>query len=504
MGNFSCLVKSVVDESIVEIETFYKPLMFDKKAGKLIFKLNSKHKIDLNELVVAVIWKQDYNKSLVLKEFIKNFDEKNSNNRVILPFELIKYQIPTIIQSITPRLPSVDLCIHYTYEVPYFIINWIDNNLRFGIRKIMFYDGTYKSKLTKQIRNYYGENKKLIIRPYDMTFESLCHPSILLKQFEYLNLNDKIKKYLTDSCKDFFNGKFIDKHKFRSFHEQVSVNDCFTVLKEQYEFIAHFDLDEFIFPRNYKTDEDFYKKNVSYSCDDGANKICPMKVFSNSFESERSDQTNDNYFYNYLMEIIKKEITNKQKLSQLGSIYFQDSPFIKPGIDENNLIEKLGIFLKDYDRIKTFPYHLKLSAPPYTSWHMFAIEKEDFSYVQYLYNSYKTFISCVYNRYLNKSTKMNSNLVRYFYFNAEPDERPTKAIHYYKNTNTIFIHRPIDFVKPIWRIQAPYKTGHFLSHFRTDIGWLYNTKMTGSIRKLNLDFEYVIFLLKNFTSYCYN
>ena len=48
----------------------------------------------------------------------------------------------------------------------------------------MFYDGTDKSKLTKQIRNYYGENKKLIIRPYDMTFESLCHPSILLKQFE--------------------------------------------------------------------------------------------------------------------------------------------------------------------------------------------------------------------------------------------------------------------------------------------------------------------------------
>ena len=73
MENFSCLVKSVADESIVEIETFYKPLMFDKKAGKLIFKLNSKHKIDLNELVVAVIWKQDYNKSLVLKEFIKNF-----------------------------------------------------------------------------------------------------------------------------------------------------------------------------------------------------------------------------------------------------------------------------------------------------------------------------------------------------------------------------------------------------------------------------------------------
>ena len=99
---------------------------------------------------------------------------------------------------------------------------------------------------------------------------------------------------------------------------------------------------------------------------------------------------------------------------------------------------------------------------------------------------------------------MNSNLVRYFYFNAEPEERPTKAIHYYKNTNTIFIHRPIDFVKPIWRIKAPYKSGHFLSHFRTDLSRLYVTKRTGSIRKLNLDFEYVVFLLKNFTSYCYN
>ena len=484
--------------------------MYDKEAGKLIFKLNnSKENIGVNKLVIAVIWKPDYNKSLDLNEFINKFDETDSKERVVFPFDFIKYQIPTIIHSINQRLPFVGLCVHFTYKIHVDIINWIDNNLMFGIHKIMFYDGTNEGELTTKIRNHYGEKKKLIVRPYNMTFDSLCHPNSLLKQFEFLNLNDKIKKYLINSCSGLFNKSFINSFSFRSIHEQITVNDCFTVLKEQYEFIAYFDLDEFIFPRNYKNYYDFYEKNVSYSCDN-VDKICPLKVFSNSFETERSEGTYNNYFYNYLMQIIKKENKENDRMSEMGSLYFQDSPFFIPNIDENILIENLRSIASTKLEILSFPltfnlgfHNLRLGKVSTTVSHFFRIEREDISYVKYLYNTYNSFISCVYSRYLNKSTKINSNLVRYFYYTAEPEERPTKSVHYYKNINTIFIHRPLDYDESAWNIQVPYAMGH-LSHFRHSMSRLFKWNSTGSIKKLNLDFEYVIFLLKNFTSVCDN
>ena len=144
-----------------------------------------------------------------------------------------------------------------------------------------------------------------------------------------------------------------------------------------------------------------------------------------------------------------------------------------------------------------------MSAPPYISSHTFTVEKEDFPHVEYLYNTYISFISCVYNRYLNISSKINSNLLRYFFFKTEPIERSPKTIHYYKNVNTIWIHRPLDYKKSAWDIRS-YKWGHFISHFRSEMNEIYLRNFTGPIRKLNIDFEYVFFLLKNFTNYCWN
>jgi hypothetical protein len=506
--NFSCLIRSITDDKIMEIEAFHKPLMYDKEAGKLVFKFKSIERNDVEKMVIAVIWKPDYNKTINLNEFLNRFDEINSNNRV-LPFDLIKYQIPTIIESVNSRLPSVGLCVHYTYEMPNYIINWIENNLLFGFGIIMFYDGTNGGELTIKIRNHFGENNKLVIKPYNMTFDSLCSPSVLFNQFEHLNLNDKIRKYLSDSCQNLFNKNFKDPFAFRSFHEQVTVNDCLTVLKEQYEFIANFDLDEFIFPRNYKNYEDFYEKNATYSCD-RVDKICQLKVFYNSFKPEISDGTNKNYFYNYLMEIIQKEKKATEKISEMGSIYFLDSPFLIPDSQEKDLIENLGSIVKVDKELLSFPYkfnlgfhNLTLGKTSRIVTHTFIIEREDFSYVEYLYNNYKTFISCIYNRYLIKSSKINSNLARYLYYTAEPEERPSKVIYYYKHVNTIFIHRPIDFNESAWNIHVPYTSGH-ISHFRYSLTRLFKWNSTGSIRKLNIDFEYVFFLLQNYTNACDN
>ena len=122
----------------------------------------------MNKIVVAVILKPDFNKALDLDKFNKEFDE--TMNKIVLPYDLIKYQIPTIIRTENPRIPYIGQCVHYTHTLPSYILDWIDNNLSFGIRQIMFYDATANNDLNKTIMNRYENNDKLIIRPYDMTY----------------------------------------------------------------------------------------------------------------------------------------------------------------------------------------------------------------------------------------------------------------------------------------------------------------------------------------------
>ena len=84
-------------------------------------------------------------------------------------------------------------------------------------------------------------------------------------------------------------------------------------------------------------------------------------------------------------------------------------------------------------------------------------------------------------------------------------ERMGKKIHYYKNVKTLWVHWAWDVEK----IQGTWTCcddnsleGGFVLHFRENIRRIWKANYTGSIRKLNFDFEYVYFLLKHFTNYC--
>ena len=66
----------------------------------------------LNDIFVAIIRKYDYDKYLNLNNL------KTSNDtRLILPYNLIKYQIPSIVYSQNPRLKKVSLCVSYAYSI---------------------------------------------------------------------------------------------------------------------------------------------------------------------------------------------------------------------------------------------------------------------------------------------------------------------------------------------------------------------------------------------------
>ena len=77
-----------------------------------------------------------------------------------------------------------------------------------------------------------------------------------------------------------------------------------------------------------------------------------------------------------------------------------------------------------------------------------------------------------------------------------------KAINYYKNVKSLFIHYAIDAVKDHWSFHASEGDGNFLSHFRVNVNTFFKANFSGSIRKVNIDYEYVFFLLKNHTMFC--
>ena len=46
----------------VEVEAFQFPKIYNTEARKVVFKASSLQNFDLNEIVVAIIWKPDFNK----------------------------------------------------------------------------------------------------------------------------------------------------------------------------------------------------------------------------------------------------------------------------------------------------------------------------------------------------------------------------------------------------------------------------------------------------------
>jgi hypothetical protein len=151
--NYKCLAKSFQTNQIIEIIELDAidsvEINLYKENRKLIFSFKLENfksysqdptNFNLYYIVIAIIWKSDFDKSLDLVNFSNKLDKLDNN--LVQPYHLIRFQIPTIIKAQNPRLPTVSLCATYTYgTLPPEIYTWIDFNLAIGIKKILIYDG---------------------------------------------------------------------------------------------------------------------------------------------------------------------------------------------------------------------------------------------------------------------------------------------------------------------------------------------------------------------------
>jgi hypothetical protein len=376
------------------------------------------------------------------------------------------------------------------------LVNWFDYHLSSGIKEIVVYDSMEDKKLTQVLKEKYGEDERISIIPYNIAFNNLCDESILFDQFRNSNIHFKIKEYLIKSCKEFYNDEFLERYEWRYMHEEITGNDCFTFLREKHEFIAYYDFDEFVFTRQMGLISDFYDKNIIYSCNnESKNSICDL----NLFRHKKGD-----HFYTYLQNLIETERKGRD-VDKLGSIKFLHALYMPYKI-ANKLIKDMGLLIEKIETHENsfsslFPLYLYVSVEPYNAGHLFSVDIHDLEYIKYLHKAYNTFMSCVNELYLNNSINLDGNLKNYLYYVTESTERAQKEIHYYKNIKSVFHHFSEEKSKDTWNVLPSIYNGHFLAHFRSKLVYG-DLNVTGSIQKLNVDFEYMFYSLKHFTLFC--
>lgn len=469
--DFVCVLKYHKDQKneIVQLNVDKMFRSHHNESKKLSFKLNlnsfksyleNPPYFEVDSIVLAVILKSDF----YLKDALKK------TNQDIFPFSFITYQKPIIIKAYQPRLPSVGLCVHKTYQINSFLSlkNWIDYHLSFGIGDIRFYDAIENKTLTKFIEKTYGKNKKLTVVPYQRK---------VISSFDY-------QKRRFNRLIDIRGG-------------EITRNDCFTVLRCKHEFVAHYDLDEFIFPRSLNNYEDFYKRQSNYSCEN-KNSICSLNPFGHSKDK--------NYFYNYLNSLIEKERKGRDR-EKLRSVDFRRTIAFKPS-DENTILTinqlKNIIEATNSHEIHSYPLDIFIRMNKLKNLgYRFLIEKKDVDYVKYLYRSYENLVPCSFNKYLKESINRDLSLIRFLYFVTEygMKDKNYKKIHYYKNVNTIFTHWPLDYEEDTWTFIPSPENGHIVHHFREQFKPS-QQNFTDSIRLLSVDYEYLFFLLKRFSKFC--
>jgi hypothetical protein len=176
LDNYLCLLKCLNHE-IIELKPIESPTVYFGSNRKFIFKFNKTNFKSYNDtgyfnvdnILIAIIRIDDYNRTISENEFNERLNLTNSTikfDRIVLPYSLINYQKPLVIQPIEPRLKTVSSCIPYTYNVPSGIYDWIDLHLTNGISEIMFYDSTPNLELTQKINDKYQDDKRIIVMPY--------------------------------------------------------------------------------------------------------------------------------------------------------------------------------------------------------------------------------------------------------------------------------------------------------------------------------------------------
>ena len=201
--------------------------------------------------------------------------------------------------------------------------------------------------------------------------------------------------------------------------------------------------------------------------------------------------------YNYLISLIKKDKNNRHAC-QLAAIQFDRSLTLSNSQTvETDVIDMLETIIKQINSSTKFPINYNM-----LNAFNFNILKKDVDYVNYLIKTFKQFVPCIYRDHLKDIEIIETDKVRAIFFLYKWGHILPKSIHYSRNIKTFDLHSVTEAKFDTWILIPSPINGHFCSHFRTVQNNFEVNKVNESIRNLNIDFEYMNFILKNYTKFC--
>ncbi len=377
----------------------------------------------------------------------------------------ISYQVPDVIVVREPRLKRVGHCTKYLTE---WAVDYLDFFLsmleRIDIAEIILHDGTENEIFIKD-HKLHSKFEFVTYRPlYGKNVSSFC-------------LNDK------RCMKHNLSSIGIMESKAGFIFQYLSLNDCYLKLGYKYEFVSVFDPDEAIFPRvlNPRNHVDLVSKWNLKQCE--FDSICQQHPFSNSL-------------YDYIINIIRKsQLANDYSL--LRSVKFNHAAALNHSdYDGVNMIRAIReIKQKIRNKTKSFPILQNINANS-----ILETNEEDVEHVEYLNDVLDT-IMCLDSQ-IAKKTNIPNDYKRFLYQNNFDFQRTGKSIHNTKAVKALGFHMAIHASKESIIIEGNPMDGEHLFHFRDNFKAMYWVNATTSIRSVNIDFEYLSFLAKNFTQQC--
>ena len=435
---FFCIIKSVKLNITIEVPSTSVISFAEPQSKQVTCDYKDAKNMSLNELLIAIVRKDDYG-------------IKMTNNS--WPKFMINFQKPKIVNVLKNKIHQVALCVQFVYKKTDSFTDWVKIQKDVGIAEIVLHDSTDERDLYKHI-----DFKFVDIRPYNVGFQDICRTDRL----NFIHMRDMLAIF-NQACLDFFNNEFKDKYELRGKHDHMSSNDCYLTMKEKYEFVAVYDLDETIFPRR-----------ISNETDD-ANSICDNSIGHCKYNSF------GNNIYDYINELIDKNYYDHDK-NKLRSIVFSNAFYLPTQDFEIEIMKKLKEIV-DYKDQK-FPVKLVFKNFPY-----FRVRKEDLEYVKVLISNFNS-LKCLNT---NDTKYISKDFNRFLFHVTDINDRWPKSIHYTNNVKSVFTHYSMDkFRFPKDNTEYFVNPNHgVLSHFRKSVSNLEVKRM----KNLSIDLDYAKYLM---------
>jgi hypothetical protein len=453
----NCLAHSISTSQTYKLEIieFYHVVV--EHCYKIICKFDHNTiPSELNDITVAVVVRNDFESQF--------------------PLDMINFQIPTIIHAQNPRQPQVGVCVNYIPDVYAGISNWVQMHKDFNVAEMVMHDASQSGALKNLLYPKFEANF-IEIRDYYLGHDYVCNTEQVQSR---LQLHPTLAKTYLQICTNFMSSRL---RNHDGSHNHLSCNDCYTSLYYKYEFVILYDLDELVIPRKNNI-MDIAKKQISFECND-RNNICEYKAVLN--------------YYDYLKDIIKNNF--KENISKLRSIAFHHSAYLLPTEIQTALMKNLKDIV-DKIKLKQDKFPFLLSLQNFQGFrHTFTISESDKDYAVYLSDKFDA-MSCLFDKNIKNSPILEQQWKRFVYFHTNYEQRFPKSIHYTKNVQTLFTHDASAFTKDSIILNADKENGHMNSHFRGDLVSFYHEHRTSSIRNIGIDFDYLMYLIKDFTTLC--